>query len=363
MNDRRPARVFPIAMETTFLSLVLAASSVSQAPLGPPRRPPALEPPDAIALVAPASPATADQIARAAANLQKRGYRTKVFADPSEKRGYLASDDAARAEALNRAIRDPEVKAILCLRGGYGTPRILDRVDYEALAARPKILVGYSDATALLVAATKRAGIVCFHGPMGREWALGNGPSPFSERHFWAAFSAESPLFSDWGGARAPGMKAPVTLAPGVAEGVLAGGNLSLLCALLGTPYEVETKGAILFLEEVAEKPFRIDRMLNQLRLSGKLAEVRGVLLGSFEGCDVRDPEGGLNLAEVFSDYLLPLGVPVLAGYPAGHTPDQVTLPLGLRARLDAGAKTLSFLEPPVEARAGEPRAAPEAPR
>lgn len=363
MNVPRPSHVVLVTMETTFLSLVLATSSLSEAPLEAHRKPPALEPGEAIALVAPASSAPADQIARAVANIEKRGYRTKVFADPSEKRGYLAGDDAARAEALNRAIRDPEVKAILCLRGGYGTPRILDRVDYEALAAQPKILVGYSDATALLVAATKRAGIVCFHGPMGREWALGNGPSPFSERHFWAAFSTGSPLFSDWGGARAPGMKAPTTLAPGVAEGVLAGGNLSLVCALLGTPYEIETRGAILFLEEVAEKPFRIDRMLNQLRLSGKLAEVRGVLLGAFEGCDARDPEGGLELTQVFSDYLIPLGVPVLAGYPAGHTPDQATLPLGLKVRLDAGAKTLSFLEPPVEARPGEPRAAPEAPR
>ncbi len=319
-------------------------------------KPQALLPGDTIALVAPAGPPAAEQIARAAANLEKRGYRTKVFADPASKRGYLAAGDAARAESLNRAFRDPEVRAILCLRGGYGSPRILDRIDYAALTAQPKILIGYSDITALLLAVRKRTGLVCFHGPMGREWSQGNGPSPFTEKYFWPAFSERSQLFADWGGARPRGARPLAALAPGVAEGVLTGGNLSLVCALLGTPFEIDANGAILFLEEVSEKPFRIDRMLNQLRLSGKLAAARGVLLGVFEGCETGDSEESLSLSEVFSDYLIPLGVPVLAGYPAGHTGDSATLPLGVRVRLDADAKTLSVLESPVAPREGESR-------
>jgi muramoyltetrapeptide carboxypeptidase len=143
-------------------------------------------------------------------------------------------------------------------------------------------------------------------------------------------------------------MKAPTTMVPGIAEGVLVGGNLSVLCSTVGTPYEIDATDAILFIEEVSEKNFRIDRLLNQLRLAGILARAKGILLGGFTGCDVRDPEGDIPLAEVLEDYFRPLGVPVLADYPAGHLPDQAVLPLGIRVRLDAGAKKLTLLESPV---------------
>jgi muramoyltetrapeptide carboxypeptidase len=252
---------------------------------------------------------------------------------------------------LNDAIRNAEVKAILCLRGGYGSPRILDQVDYESLRRQPKIIIGYSDITALLLAVRAKAGLVGFHGPMGREWSLGKGISPYSEKYFWDAFVARSSLFEDWGGERAGGMKAPTAIVEGAAEGRLAGGNLSLISSLMGTPYEIDTRGAILFVEEVQEKPFRIDRMLNQLRLAGKLKEARGILLGGFSNCDSRDPDGDLSLSEVFLDYFVPLGVPVLADFPAGHLPDQATLPMGVLVRLDATARTLTILESPVDAR------------
>jgi muramoyltetrapeptide carboxypeptidase len=315
-------------------------------------KPPALVQGDLIAIAAPAGPLHENTLRVAAENLERRGYAVKV-AGAAAKRGYLAGSDEARAGALNALIRDPSVRAIVCARGGYGSPRLLDRIDYEALRKDPKVIVGYSDITALLIAVERKAGVVAFHGPMGREWSLGRGPSNFSEKFFWPAFATASPLFANWGGERAPGMKTPVTIVPGAAEGVLTGGNLSVLCSLLGTPYEVDARGAILFLEEVSEKTFRIDRMLNQLRLAGKLAQARGILLGGFTGCDVRDPEGDLPLAVVFADYLGGLGIPVLAEFPAGHVPDQATLPLGVRVRLDSGARTLAILESPTAARGG----------
>ncbi len=314
-------------------------------------KPPALERGELIGLVAPASPLAAEQARAAAENIRKRGYGVKVAGEGGVRRGYLAGSDEARAAAVNGLIRDPEVKAIVCLRGGYGSPRILDRIDYDALRRQPKIIVGYSDITALLIAIHRRAGLVTFHGPMGKEWSALKGLTPYSEKYFWDALtSPESPRFADWGGERAPGMKAPIALVDGRAEGTLVGGNLSVMCAGLGTPYEIDTRGAILFIEEVGEKPFRIDRMLNQLRLAGKLRETRGILLGVFAGCEGRDPEGDLSLTEIFSDYFVPLRVPVLCDYPAGHVADQATLPMGVKARLDAAARTLSILESPVKA-------------
>jgi muramoyltetrapeptide carboxypeptidase len=145
-------------------------------------------------------------------------------------------------------------------------------------------------------------------------------------------------------------MRAPSVFAGGQAEGVLVGGNLSVVCATMGTPYEIDTRDAILFLEEVGERPFRIDRMLNQLRLAGKLRQARGILLGAFPGCEGGDPEGDLPLEQVFADYFEPLRVPVLSGFPAGHVADHAVLPLGVRVRLDATARRLSILEPPVSA-------------
>ncbi|MBI4601745.1 MAG: LD-carboxypeptidase [Planctomycetes bacterium] len=320
-------------------------------PPAKPLRPPALEAGGLIGLVAPASSLGAEQARAAAENLRKRGYAVRIAEGGEPSRGYLAAGDAARANAFNELLRDPEVKAIVCLRGGYGSPRILDRIDYEALRGRPKIVVGYSDITALLIALHQRTGVITFHGPMAKEWAAGRGLTPFSEKYYWEVLQRpSSPLFEDWGGRRAPDMKAPIALAEGTAEGRLVGGNLSVISSTMGTPYEIDARGAILFLEEVGEKPFRIDRMLNQLRLAGKLGQARGVVLGVFAGCDARDAEGDLSLAEVFSDYFGPLGIPVLCDYPAGHVPDQAVLPVGALVRLDATARRLSILEPAVAA-------------
>jgi len=325
------------------LTLVLAGQSAEQT-----LKPPALRRGDTIGLVAPASPLAEARTRAAVTNLQKRGFIVRVERS-GKRRGYLATSDEARASALNRLIHDPAVKAIVCLRGGYGSPRILDRIDYAALVKQPKIIVGYSDITALLIAVRQKTGLVTFHGPMGNELGAKRGLSPFTEKYYWEALrNPATPLLTDWGGERSGGMRAPITIVGGEAEGVLVGGNLSVICSTMGTPYEIDTRDCILFLEEVSEKPFRIDRMLNQLRLAGKLQQARGILLGSFPGCKARDAEE-LALSEIFMDYFAPLGVPVLYEFPAGHVPDHAILPFGVKMKLDAIAGRLTILEPPVE--------------
>ena len=316
---------------------------------------PALRTGDCIALIAPASPANPGEIADAASNLRKLGYRVKVSPAAAERFGYLAGSDEARAESVNRAFADPEVKLILCVRGGYGSPRILPRIDYDLIRRSPKAIVGYSDITALLVAIHQRTGLVTFHGPMaGKDFSGRTGLSPFADQHLFALlgpepFDAAELPYSDWGAGLPGGAGARRTISGGVAEGRLTGGNLSTVAALMGTPFEIDTRGAILFLEEVNEEPFRIDRMLCQFALAGKFAAAKGILLGGFTRCDAKSPKESLALPHVFETYFEGLGVPVLAGFPAGHMPQQAALPLGIRVRLDASAKTLAILEPAVD--------------
>jgi muramoyltetrapeptide carboxypeptidase len=308
-------------------------------------KPPALAAGATLGLLAPASPVGDRTLEQARRNLTARGYRVQVAPNSRARLGYLAGSDAQRVEDLHAFFRDPSIDAIICLRGGYGSPRLLDVIDYDLVRRHPKILVGYSDITALGIALQRRTGLIVFHGPMAVDWQKGRGLSPFAEHYYWPLFQGTSDLFANWG-APVKGMRRPKALHGGRCEGRLTGGNLSVVCSTMGTPYEIDTRDAILFLEDVSEKLFRIDRMLNQLRLAGKLGECRGILLGRFAGCEESD--GGVSRQEVFEDYLLPLGIPVLVDYPAGHVADHAVLPLGIRVRLDADNAVLSLLESPV---------------
>ena len=318
------------------------------APARPILKAPALLKGDTIGIVAPASSMDQTSATRAVANLTRRGYKVRLSNGYLQTRGYLAGSDKARAAEFNAFFADPTIKAILCLRGGYGSPRILDRLDYEMIGKNPKILIGYSDITALLNGIHSKTGLVVFHGPMAKEFSLGKGLTPYTEKYFWPAFTPRSKLFADWGGVGPRGRGHLRTIRDGQAEGVLVGGNLSVLVSTIGTPYEPRSDDCILFLEDVSEKPFRIDRMLNQLRLSGKLGQYKGVLLGSFTGCLPLRQAGRIGLLDVFDHYFADLGVPVLSGYAAGHQPDQATLPFGIRVHLDATEKILSFTEAAV---------------
>jgi muramoyltetrapeptide carboxypeptidase len=293
-----------------------------------PRR---LRPGDAVRIVAPAGPVRPVDLRIGAAVLRSLDLRVSLSEFPPDRSGYLAGSDADRAEALNNAFRDPGIRAVFCARGGYGTPRILPRLDLDALRRDPKPVVGFSDITALLAALNRRVGLVAFHGPVIRTLS----GDPDDRRRI------ERLLFSDaipeigGGGIR--------VLRPGTARGPVAGGNLSVLCGLAGTPFFPSLRGAILFLEEVGEPLYKIDRMLTQLRLSGALDAVAGLALGRFEDCGPPGDVDGLVL-----DRLERRDVPVLAGLPAGHGAANHPFPLGLSATLETGPRRLRFSTAPT---------------
>ena len=311
-------------------------------------RPPKLGPGSRVAIVAPSGPCLEpDDLARAVELCERLGFVAQPGSHALDRLGYLAGTDAHRLRDLNVALRDPDVQAVWCLRGGYGVTRILDQVDYGALDSAPKAVIGYSDITALLQAITATTGLVTFPGPTARQ-AM---PS-FTRRHFekilchaTAAGRLEHlPAGTDVLVPREPRV---LTLTPGRAEGRLFGGNLALLQCLIGTPYMPDLRGAILFLEDVNEAHYRIDRMLAHLRMASALDGVAGIAIGRFSEVP-SDGDGGLGLHEVLSAHLGPLGVPVAYGLPVGHIPEQWTLPIGVRARLDAAAGELEILEPAV---------------
>jgi muramoyltetrapeptide carboxypeptidase len=302
-----------------------------------PRAPPCLTTGARVALVAPAGPLRDDgELARACDNARALGWQPVVGASALARRGYLAGADDARLADVNATLRDATVDGIWCLRGGYGSMRILERIDYDALRRRPKAVIGYSDVTALHLAIAARAGVVSFHGPTARG-AL-------------SAFSRDSLARAVVRGADSCG-PAPdaTTLVPGRARGTLVGGNLALVAALVGTPFAPRLDGAILVLEDVNEPVYRIDRMLMQLRLSGLPRGLRGLVFGAFtERGDERDA-GDRSLDDVLCEAAAEVDGPCLAGVPVGHIDDQWTLPLGAAAELDAECGRLT-VEPAAAA-------------
>ena len=314
-----------------------------------PVRPPGLTPGARIALVAPAGPLLElDDLTRAEALCRALDYGPVLAPHAGRRHGYLAGTDEERLADLNGALNDPTIDAIWCIRGGYGSTRILDRVDFDALARRPRPLIGFSDITALLLGALARANVVAFHGPVARA-----GMPGFTRRHFdlvlgRAAAPGRLGRIPEPDNVLIPRQDRIVTLCGGVAEGPLVGGNLTLLQCLLGTSYLPNLDGAILFLEDVGEDLYRVDRMLAHLRTIGVLGRLAGVAVGRFTELRRHMQDGALGFDEVLATYFGPLGIPVAYGFPVGHIDDQWTLPLGVRARLDADAGELDLLEPAV---------------
>lgn len=305
------------------------------------RLPKALRPGDLIGLIAPSgSTKDAEAAAKGKAALERLGFRVKLGASAlSPRYGYLAAPDELRAADLNAFFVDTEVDGIVCLKGGYGTPRILDRLDYGALAANPKLFIGYSDITGLHLAFDRYVGYPTMHGPMAMSMSA--GWDGYSRDSWLRAVAADYPL----GELRNPEGEATEALVGGKARGRLIGGNLSLVAALCGSPYALKPEGAIVFLEDVGEEPYRVDRMLNQLRLAGVFERCAAVALGGWTDCGPEDPERSLTLREVFMDQVAPSGRPVLAGLAAGHCTPTMSLPFGVAAELDADAGRLVILE------------------
>ncbi|MEO8227938.1 MAG: LD-carboxypeptidase [Gemmatimonadota bacterium] len=312
-------------------------------------RPPRLAPGSQIRLIAPAGPLLErDDITRAQELCQALGHEPSLAPHAAAKYGYLAGTDDQRLGDLDAALADPEVDAIWCIRGGYGITRLLDRVDYAGFARHPKPVIGFSDITALLVALYQETGVVTFHAPTARA-----SMPAFTRRHFERVLGAPSPAGLLESPPAPENVLVPqrdrvVSLRDGIAEGPLTGGNLTLLQCLLGTRFSPALDGALLFLEDVGEEIYRVDRMLAHIRMTGLLQRVAGVIVGRFTELGRRGADGAIGLDEVFATYLQPLGVPVAYGFPIGHIDDQWTMPLGVRARLDAAAGTVEILEPAV---------------
>jgi muramoyltetrapeptide carboxypeptidase len=313
--------------------------------------PPRLSAGDTVALISPASPpGNRSTVLVGERRLERFGFNVVTGPHVLGSYGYLAGTDRDRLADLEWAFRDGRVKGIFCARGGYGVSRLLPSFDPEVARRYPKPLVGFSDITVLHLALQK-AGVVSFWGPMPCTslW------SPFSARGLERALLSTTPAgllpFSR--------TRRPATLRRGVAEGPITGGTLTLLAASLGTPYEVETRDRIVFLEDVDEEPYRVDRMLTQLIAAGALADAAGIAIGIFTGTTVKHSPGrrSLTMSQVFADHLLPLKLPILANVAVGHVADQVTLPYGVTARLDANARTLELLGAGVsEPRSAQPR-------
>jgi muramoyltetrapeptide carboxypeptidase len=312
-------------------------------------RPSKLGPGSRIALIAPAGPLLErDDLTRAEELCRALGYAPTLGKNAYRRHGYLAGTDDERLSDINHAFQDPSIDAIWCIRGGYGSLRLLERIDYAALSRRPKPVMGFSDITAILNAVTRRSGVVTFHAPVARA-----AMPRFSREHFEMVLAAPRsagrlgrlPTPTD---VLVPQENRIVTLVPGTAEGPLAGGNLTLLHCLIGTPYFPDLEGAILFLEDVGEDLYNVDRILAHLRLTGAFQALAGVIIGRFSELHRSGRDGALGYDEVLATYFEPLGIPVAYGFPIGHVEAQWTIPLGIRCRLDATAGEVDLLEPAV---------------
>ena len=344
---------------SSLLGLSRASSAAPAAPAGSapePIFPKALKKGDTVALVRPASPSyeyESNEIAAEA--VAAMGFVPKVMPNAAKKTYYLAGGDADRAADVNAAFADPAVTGVWCISGGYGSSRILPYLDYQTIRKNPKPYIGFSDITATHNAIHRMTGLVTFHGPMAgaqNEYALENLRRVVmnGETGKLAENATGEP------GRRSGGERDTriYKLAPGKGKGRLVGGNISVLAPLFGTPYEPPLAGRILFLEEVEEDPYRLDRWLTGFLLSGKLSTLAGVALGKFAGCrpGLYKPSfsglGTWTWQEVCADRFGKLGIPVVAGLSFGHVPENATLPIGAMAELDGDAGTLTLLEPAV---------------
>jgi muramoyltetrapeptide carboxypeptidase len=300
-------------------------------------KPPALRAGDTVGVVAPAAAVDRGPLERGIGVLASMGYRVKVSPHALDRAGILAGIDRERAAELAAFFADPEVKAIFAARGGYGCGRLLPLIDFATLARTPKIFLGFSDETFLLNALVNKSSMACFHGPMvAMDFA--RGPSRRALDHLTHLLSGQTRNFE---------LAARDVIRPGTAEGELIGGCLSVVVAMLATPWQPDFDGRILFLEDTGEKAYRIDRMLVQLRQAGVFERVAGVVFGAIRPLEGSAPEGTL-ITEFVADQTAGLKCPVLFGIEAGHGTENMTLPFGLRARLESVQRRLVFNEAAV---------------
>ncbi|MDH4204777.1 MAG: LD-carboxypeptidase [Desulfobacteraceae bacterium] len=293
-------------------------------------RPPRLKPGDTIGIVAPAGPFDPEKFMKGKTVLESMGFRTFFDEGIFQKHGFLAGTDIQRADQVNRLFADPSVQAIVCARGGYGSMRILPFLDFETILKHPKIFLGFSDISALLSVLYDQYGLVTFHGPVVTTLANATEKTIMAMK---TALTSDAPLELIPEDGR--------VIKPGVCSGILTGGNLTTLCHLVGTSYAPNFRGKILLLEDVGEMPYRIDRMLTQMKLAGCFNGIAGLILGAFKEC------GHLNeIVEIFDNIFEDADIPISVGFDLGHGKHNLTIPMGLGAMLDTDKKRLLFHEP-----------------
>ncbi|MEM9829400.1 MAG: LD-carboxypeptidase [Bacteroidota bacterium] len=344
---------------TTAASLgsFLLSPSPATSPL-PTIKPNRLKAGDTVGLITPSRYLTEEKLRESVENLGKLGFRVKYTDNMLVKKGYLGGTDQQRADDINQMFADESVTGIMCATGGYGTTRLLPYLDYNVIRNNPKVLIGFSDITGLLYGLHSQTGLVCFHGPMGTsdyndytvkyfQQILMESQSSLTYQNPENISEEELvPLYLQDEEDTTISTAELITLAPGVAEGTLVGGNLTLVSSMCGTPYDIDMRDKIVFLEDVGEAPYRIDRMLTQLLLDpNKLPAAKGIVLGLFTDCEADDEDKSFSLAQVLYDRLTSLGIPVLYGLMFGHIKRNATVPIGISARLDASSKELMLME------------------
>lgn len=309
------------------------------------RKPPILSKGDTIGMISPASSLSSDkEYESVVREVEKRGFKVKVGAHANDHYGYFAGTDEERAADLNAMFVDPAIDAILPFRGGWGSNRILEYIDYNSIQQNPKPLIGYSDITALLLAIYARAGLIGFHGPVGSsDW------TNFTWAYFKKALMQPAPYtLKNWRGASSPSLNSIKTITEGQAAGVLLGGNLTVLTAMLGSAYTPDWNDSILFLEDVGEDVYRIDRMLTQLRLNGVFDKINGFIFGKCTNCTVSEGYH-FTLEQIVKDHIKEFGIPAFLGANIGHIADMLTVPVGVQAQMNANRGIITLLESPVK--------------
>lgn len=300
-----------------------------------PFKPLALRQGDKIGVVATAGPVPDELLTQGVGVIVKAGYQVELADGILERKGYLAGDPKGRALALQNFFSRPDIRAIFCARGGFGSIQLLPLLDVEMVRRNPKIFVGYSDVTVLLNWFLQRFGMVTFHGPMVAK-ELAGGLKEYTKDFFWETLSGKKGVWK---------IEAAETIRAGAAEAPLIGGCLSAIVTTLGTPYEIDTAGKILFLEDVGEKPYRIERMLTQLQMAGKFKNIAGLVLGDFIDCEGTAERG---VSDIVQEFFREEPYPVVSGLPAGHGEENLLLPLGVTMGLNGKTRVLSLLESPV---------------
>ncbi len=348
MKRRKFFRTASALSASVIVNPLLASdkNSYTKMPDSPVQKPKRLREGDTVGLVAPAGFISENQLARSIQNLEKLGFRVKYTDRLFARHGYFAGDDETRARDLEGMFADPVVKGIFCVRGGWGSARIIPYLDFGLIKNNPKAFLGFSDITTLSYVLFVKTGLVTFHGV--------NSATSFNEyttQNFKKVVCNPSPktVLYTADEERTETEYETRVIRSGVAAGPLVGGNLSIMVSLLGTPYDIDTEGKLIFIEEVREEPYRIDRMLTQMRIAGKFCGAAGVVMGVFRDCHPRiEDSHGFSLHEVLYDRLHDLGIPVLYGMSFGHIVNKLTFPVGIQAELNTVYKKITLLEEAV---------------